>query len=200
MALAKTAGKQKLQSKDLIIAGAFAALYIVVMFACVTLTGFMPLVYLFSPLILAIVLGPIWALYVAKIPKRGAILILAILVGLLTTMGGIWQTGVWALIIGIAAELIAFAGKYKSRKAYLISYMVFACTNMGPFLMIFFAKSAFLEQCIMFYGTEYAATIDAFTPPWLILVLIALALIGGLLGGLFGQKLVRKHFKKAGVV
>ncbi len=200
MAQEQALNKKKLQSKDLIVAGAFAALYVVVMFVCVTLMGFIPLLYLCAPFVLAIILGPIWSLYVAKIPKRGAILILAVLVGLVTMMGGVWQAGIWALAIGIISELIAASGKYTSRKAYLISYMVFACTNMGPFWLLVFAKQFFLDQCAMYYGAEYAATIDALTPVWFIAVLIALALAGGILGGLFGMRLVSKHFKKAGVV
>lgn len=193
--------KSKLKSKDLIIAGAFAALYVVVMFVGVSVLGFIPVTYLCAPLILPIILGPIWMLYVAKIPKRGAIFILAILVGLLTSMGGVWQAGIWALCCGIIAELIAGnIGHFKSRKSYLASYMIFACTNMGPFWMLLFAKGSFLEQCTIYYGAEYATTIDALTPAWFILVLIAMALVGGIIGGLFGQKLVSKHFKKAGVV
>lgn len=200
MAQEQAIRKKSLQSKDLIIAGAFAALYIVVMFLCASLVGLIPLAYILAPLILAVVLSPIWSLYVTKIPKRGAILILSILVGLLTMMGGVWQAGVWSLLIGIVAELIAAVGKYKSRKAYLVSYIIFACTNMGPFWMLFFAKQAFLDLCTAYYGADYAATLDALTPPWFILVFIALALVGGFIGGTFGQRLIRKHFKKAGVV
>ncbi len=191
--------RSKLQSKDLIVAGAFAALYLVLMFACVSILGFIPILYLCAPLILAIILGPVYMLYVAKIPKRGAIVILGVLVGLLTSIGGVWMAGLWAVACGIIAELIAGAGKYRSKRSYLISYVVFAWTNMGPFWLLVFAKGAFLDACTMYYGSEYAAAIDALTPFWMVFVLIGLALVGGIIGGLFGQKLIAKHFKKAGV-
>lgn len=192
--------KSKLQTKDLIVAGAFAALYIVLMFAGVTVLGFIPLLYLCAPLILALILGPVYMLYVAKVPKRGAILILAVLVGLLTSIGGLWQAGVWSLALGIIAELIVGSGAYQSKRRYLISYVIFACTNMGPFWLLVFAKQAFLDSTLGYYGTEYVATLDALTPSWIIFVLLGLALVGGILGGLFGQKLIAKHFKKAGIV
>ena len=53
---------------------------------------------------------------------------------------------------------------------------------------------------MLFRSADYAAAIDKFTPEWIILILIAIALIGGLIGGIVGSKLLKKHFKKAGVV
>ncbi|TCL55379.1 energy-coupling factor transport system substrate-specific component [Kineothrix alysoides] len=192
--------KTKLKSKDLIVAGAFAALYVVVLFITVGLTGFIPVLYLMAPLILGVVLGSIYMLYVTKVPKRGAIFILAVAVGLVTSMGGVWLAGVWSLLCGLIAELIAYAGKYRSRKLYIISYMVFACTGMGPFWLLVFAKEAFLQACLNYYNQDYVNKLDALTPSWFIFVLLGLALIGGLIGGLLGNKLLKKHFEKAGVV
>ncbi len=192
--------KTKLKSKDLIVAGAFAALYVVVLFITVGLTGFIPVLYLMAPLILGVVLGSIYMLYVTKVPKRGAIFILAVAVGLVTSMGGVWLAGVWSLLCGLIAELIAYAGKYRSRKLYVISYMVFACTGMGPFWLLVFAKEAFLQACLNYYNQDYVNKLDALTPSWFIFVLLGLALAGGLIGGLLGNKLLKKHFEKAGVV
>jgi energy-coupling factor transport system substrate-specific component len=192
--------KTKLKSKDLIVAGAFAALYVVVLFITVGLTGFIPVLYLMAPLILGVVLGSIYMLYVTKVPKRGAIFILAVAVGLVTSMGGVWLAGVWSLLCGLVAELIVYAGKYRSRKLYVISYMVFACTGMGPFWLLVFAKEAFLQACLNYYNQDYVNKLDALTPSWFIFVLLGLSLIGGLIGGLLGNKLLKKHFEKAGVV
>jgi energy-coupling factor transport system substrate-specific component len=51
----------KLTTKDFIIAGAFAALYVVLLFVVVSATVFIPIVYTFAPLILSVVLGPLYA-------------------------------------------------------------------------------------------------------------------------------------------
>lgn len=190
----------KLKTKDLIIAGAFAALYIVVFFAVVATLGFIPVTYLLSPFVNGIVLGCVYMVYVAKLPKFGAILILAVAVGLFTSIGGLWFALAWCLALGLAAELIARAGRYRSKRAYQLSYMIFACTGMGPFWMLVLAKPAFLAACTAYYGADYAATIDRYTPSWSILVLIALAMLGGLSGALIGSRLMKKHFRKAGVV
>ena len=42
--------------------------------------------------------------------------------------------------------------------------------------------------------------VDSRDPNWIIVVFIALALLGGLLGGLFGKRILSKHFVKAGIV
>lgn len=43
------------------------------------------------------------------------------------------------------------------------------------------------------------AALDALTPSWIVMVLIVLALVGGLLGGLFGRRILKKHFAKVGI-
>lgn len=63
----------KLKTKDLIVAGAFAALYVVVLFAVVTVMGFVPILYLIAPFVNSVILGCIYMMYVTKVPKTGAI-------------------------------------------------------------------------------------------------------------------------------
>lgn len=194
-----TAAK-KLKTKDLIVAGAFAALYMAMLMVGVSVLGFVPILYVVAPFFVSILLGPIYMLYVAKVPKPGAIMILAAATGLLTSMGGVWIALVWSLLVGLAAQLIARAGQYKSRKLYRISYCVFACTNMGPFWALVLMKDTFLNTAREYYGPEYAASVDALTPSWILVVLIGIALLGGFIGGALGTRLLKKHFEKAGVV
>lgn len=104
----------------------------------------------------------------------------------------------FAVVWGLIAELIT-AKRRKSAGALAVSYCVFNLTSMGPFFALILAKDAFLESCAGYYGEEYIATLDKLTPSWIVLVLIALALVGGLLGGLFGRKILKKHFVKAGI-
>jgi energy-coupling factor transport system substrate-specific component len=64
----------KLTTKDFIIAGAFAALYVALLFVVVSATSFIPIVYLCAPFILSVVLGTVYMLYAAKIPRRWSVL------------------------------------------------------------------------------------------------------------------------------
>jgi energy-coupling factor transport system substrate-specific component len=188
----------KLKTKDFIIAGAFAALYVVLLFVVVSVIGFIPIVYLFAPFILSVVLGTVYMLYVTKIPKRWSIMILAALVGLVTSMGGMWFCIFWALLLGLAADLIANSGKH-SRKKYILSFMVFACTNIGPLWMLIISKQRFLDVC-SYYGQDYADAIDRLTPQWIVFVFFAMAIMGGLIGGIVGSRILKKHFEKIGIV
>jgi energy-coupling factor transport system substrate-specific component len=192
----------KLTTKDFIIAGAFAALYVALLFVVVSATGFIPILYIFRPFILSVVLGTVYMLYAAKIPKRWSVMILAALVGLVTSMGGMWLTWLcifWALLLGLAADLIANSRK-RSRKKYIMSFMAFACTNMGPCWILVFAKQRFLDICVRYSGQDYADTIDRLTPWWIIFVFFAMAIAGGLIGGIVGNRILKKHFEKTGIV
>jgi energy-coupling factor transport system substrate-specific component len=189
----------KLTTKDLIIAGAFSALYVALLLVVVSATSFIPIVYLFAPLILSVVLGTVYMLYAAKILKRWSIMILAALTGLVTSMGGMWLCIFWALLLGSIADLIVNSGR-RSRKKYILSFMVFACTNMGPFWLLLLAKQRFLDACAGYYGQGYANTIDRLTPWWIIFVFLAMAMAGGLIGGIAGSRILKKHFEKAGIV
>lgn len=190
---------KKLRSKDLIVAGAFAALYLAVMLAVVTAASVTPVTFLLAPFLSGIVLGTIYILYCVKIPRRGAILILGVPVSLalITTT---WVAPLWGMACALAAELLASAGKYQSKKWYTASFCAFACTTAGPFWALLTSKPAIMEENTAYYGAQYAAVFDAITPPWITPVAIASAILGGFIGAAVGKKLLKKHFEKAGVV
>lgn len=191
--------RQKLKTKDFIYAGAFGAIYIILMLVVVTGTSIIPVLYMLAPFIVGCVCGTVYMLYVTKIRKFGAILILAFLFGIVTSSSSIVSL-IWALICGIVAELIGKAGKYESKKLFMSSYLVFNLTMIGPFLMLVFAKQHFIELCTQFYGLDYAAAIDRLTPGWIIFVLMGLAVAGGGVGVLLASRFAKKHFEKAGMM
>ena len=50
------------------------------------------------------------------------------------------------------------------------------------------------------YGQEYADTLMAYMPDWILPVLLIAAFVSGLVGGLIGRKIFKKHFERAGIV
>lgn len=192
--------KTKLTTKDVIAAGAFAAIYLVLLTVlAVMVLPIVPVLYLATPLIAGVLLAAVYMLYCVKVPRTGAVLILAVLVGLITSMASIYPL-IAAVVWGLLAEVILAGERRKSPNALVASYCVFNLTSMGPFFSLLLAKDAFLETCSAYYGEQYAKTIDQLTPNWIILVFVVLALLGGLLGGLFGKKILQKHFAKVGMV
>lgn len=191
--------KEKLKTKDLIFAGAFAAIYLVLMLVVVMVSGMIPILYIISPLTVGVVCGTVYLVYVSKIRKFGAILILAVLFGIITGVNSVYSIA-WSVLMGLFAELIVRVGQYQSKKFFVMSYWVFNLNMIGPFFMLVYAKQTFLKLCAEYYPPEHVAQLDKLTPNWIIFALAGLAVLGGMIGSLIGSGLIKKHFEKAGVV
>lgn len=190
---------KKLRTKDLIYAGAFGAIYLVLMLVIVMGSGMIPILYILSPLTVGVVCGTIYELCVLKVHKFGAALILGILFALVAASANIVGL-ICAIVIALLAELVIKAGNYKSRKMYLLSYVVFNLNMVCPFSTLVMNRQAFFEKAAGYYGQDYADKVSALTPSWIIFVLIALAILGGVIGAAIANKLIDKHFTKAGIV
>lgn len=190
--------KRKLETKDLVLAGVFAALYVAMIVLTVSVLGMAAVTYVLAPLVAGIIAGPVYMLYITKVPKMGAVMILAVLAGLVMTSTSVLVL-VYVLVLGIIAEIILRSTGY-SKGGIFASYVVFACDTVGPFLALFFAREKMLQACVAYRGQEFADKLDSMTPPWVLLVFLALGLLGGLIGGSIGLKLVKKHFEKAGII
>ena len=67
---------KKMRTKDLIFAGAFGAIYLVLMLIVVMVGGTIPILYLISPLTVGIVCATVYMLCVMRVRKFGAALII----------------------------------------------------------------------------------------------------------------------------
>jgi len=190
---------KKMRVKELIFAGAFGAIYIVIMLAVVMLFGTVPVLYLITPLPVGIVCATIYELCVLKVRKFGAALILGTLFAITTSSG--YLPGLFlALGVALVTELVLLAGKYKSKKIFLISYLVFNLNMVCPFANLHFNRAGFLSMATEYYGEEYANGVASLATSWLPFAQIGLALVGAGIGILIASKLIKKHFAKAGIV
>ncbi|MBQ9512025.1 MAG: MptD family putative ECF transporter S component [Lachnospiraceae bacterium] len=189
----------RLKTKDLIFAGAFGAIYLVMMLAIVMGTGSIPILYLLSPLTVGVIGGTIYMLCVLKIHKFGAALILGILFLLISSTSN-WLSIATAAAAAVLAELILFLGRYKSRKMYLASFPFFNLNMAAPFALLQVNKQQFIDLSRAYYGEERANALDAMTPGWIWYGLLALAFAGGIIGSIIASRLIKKHFEKAGIV
>lgn len=191
--------KKKMNTKDYIFAGAFAAIYIVILVATGMLFGLNPVTFLLTPLIAGIILGPVFILYISKVPKRGAVFILAIFSGLTLSSTTIAPLFI-AIIAGILAEVVLNDRSKYTKLKNIVAYSIFNIIVVGPFTMLLFARDQFMKSSEYYYGKDYVEQFSALTPNWIILVIVALAIIGGIIGAIIGNKLNKKHFVKAGIV
>lgn len=190
---------KKLKGKDLINIGIFTAIYFVVILAFAMLGFipiFMPLMAVFDPLFGGIV----FMLFLTKVKKPGMIFIMNILMGIL-----MWLTGMsfYALVVGavagLIAELIYKSGDYRSSKKAVLTHAVFSLWVWSNFLPLFLQPEKYWSTRQQF-GEDYINTLTKLMPIWMCPVLLVVCFAFGILGGLFGRKLLKKHFAKAGIV
>ena len=194
----------KLKASDLINIGVFTALYFVLVtiatFGSAALfPGFNNVVL---PAVCVLISGCVYMLLVAKLQKFGGISVMGIVMGLFFMTSGHFIISFAAnIVMGIVADLVARAGKYKSRIGILLSYVLFSYGLFGPIIPMWFMKDAYVANLEArgkdtAYINELFANINMTT----FVIAVAATLICALIGGLFGQKMIKKHFEKAGIV
>lgn len=196
--------KKKLSTPDLINIGVYSALY----FVLVTVATFASSLLLpgfsnvFLPGIAALISGSVYMLMVAKVPHFGGITIMGTVMGLFLFISGHFAV---SLVIGIGcsvlADAIASIGKYKKKRNILLSYIVFSFNLTGPVLPLWLMKDAYVASLVA-KGKDTAYIENLFanintTTLWICLIATALF---ALIGGLFGEKMMKKHFVKAGII
>lgn len=190
---------KRLQGKDLINIGIFTALYYLIVMG-VAMLGFIPIFIPLLSVLCPLVGGIPFMLFLTKVRKFGMVTIMGILLGLLMAMGmGIWDipTGI---VFGLLADLIFKSGNYQSRKKSILGYGVFCIMIIGNFIPIFLNREAYAQNLISGgYGEEYAQKLMAYLPGWIFPVLLLCCFVFGVLGGLLGRKMLKKHFERAGI-
>ena len=104
------------------------------------------------------------------------------------------------IVCGLLAELIAWSGKYRNGKGILASYVLFSYGLTGPILPLWFMKDAYIAS-LNARGKDaaYISTLFSAISSGSFFLCMILILICALIGGIFGQKMMKKHFEKAGI-
>ena len=185
--------------RDLINIGIYTAIYFVIMMA-VAMLGLIPI---FLPLLSVIVpiLGGIpFMLFLTKVRKPGMVFIMAMVMGIMMLLTGM---GPWPLLTcaaaGILSELVLKSGNYKSVKKSILAYGVFSMWIWGNYLPLFTDYEGYFAQRES-YGQAYIDAVQRLMPVWMAPVLLAACFVCGIIGGNLGRALLKKHFEKAGIV
>ena len=190
----------KIEAKDLITLGIFTVIYFVIGAALSVMIS-IPVIVPFFPAIWALFNGTVFMLYSTKVEKFGLITIMAVLSGILVGLTGM---GFWCapagLVFGLIGDLIMKAGKYKNFKLNLLGYGIFSIWTSGSLIpWFFFANETVAKYSEGGYGSEYGLKILEITPWWSLIIFVALNFLCGIIGGIIGKKLMKKHFIKAGI-
>ncbi len=192
---------QNLKIKDLVTVGIFFVIYFAVFFV-VGMMSLVPLLFLVYPAADAIVCGVIVMLFMAKVPKKWALLIFGMIGPLLMwAMGHTFVLPLISLVFIAIGEFFFRKGQFKSFKFNMIAYGFFACWPVGSLMQILLVKEQYLEMSMEWgIGEDMIQTIDALVSYPSMVLITAGTFLGGLLGALIGKKMLKKHFKKAGIV
>ena len=192
---------EKLKGKDLINVGIYSAISFVIMMI-VAMLGVIPVLYPMLVIFVPIIGGIPFMLFLTKVKKFGMIWIMSILMGVLMIVCGM---GYYALIVGIVtgllAELAFRSGKYNSTGKAVLTCGIFGLWVWGNYLQLFIDREAFFSSPTrQGLGEDFINTINTLLPAWMCPVMLVICLVCGILGGLLGKKLLKKHFSKAGIV
>ena len=193
----------KLQTRDFISGGIFSLIYAAVAFVVGGLAQMTPITFPFMPMVVALFTGTVFMLYVAKIPKRGAIIILGIIAGILLLITEMfWMMSAFFIVLGIIADFICASGQFKSFKKNMAAYCLFALSPMGAYVPMAVMPAQFAEFMNKKGDiSSFAGVIDAIGAQWWVIPLMLLGtVLCALAGGYIGKKLLKKHFEKAGIV
>lgn len=190
--------KVRLKGKDLINIGVFSAIYFVIVMI-IAMLGYIPIMMPLLCVIAPILCGIPFMLFMTKVKKPGMIWIMGAIMGIMMMLTGM---GYYSLIVtaftGLIAELIYKSGKYISSKKAIITHGVFSIWMWGNFLPLFFNPEKYFSTRQDF-GEEYITSLSNLMPIWMCPVLFVACFIFGILGGIIGRKLLKKHFEKAGI-
>lgn len=192
-----------LKIKDIMIIGSFSALY----FLCVglgTLVGVL-LIHsgnmMLAPAFTGLFAGTVYMLLISKVKKWGAISLLGIVMAAFFFFSGHFILSFLpSLVCGLLADTLAKWGHYRSKTFNLMSYIVFSFGNLGPIILMWFMKEAYIQRLLdkgkdMTYINHVMIDFTLENVVYLSLTI----LVGAIIGGLFGQYMIRKHFDKAGI-
>lgn len=148
-----------------------------------------------------LLLGSVYMLMVRRCAKKGAYIICGILMGFIGIIGGRIGTTVGCVLGGIAADYVA--GNYQSRGRVVMGYIVYALSfALGIYLPGLIFGAAYLTSRMAAKGIEGNAMlgyVQYFNIPVISLVVVFNALCAAV-GAIIGNKIVDKHFVKAGIV
>ena len=193
-----------IQLKDLIAVGVYTALYfIMVAIAAMPVVLLLPgYSYVFIPVSAALLTGTIFMLTVAKVPRFGAITIMGSIMGIFFfIMGRFPGALVICVLIALLSDLLAYFFKYKSKKGLLASFIVFSYSTIGPVIPLFLFPNLYVSELAeVGKDATYIQNIFSSISQNTFYLLIVGIFVAAIIGGLFGQRMMNKHFKKAGIV
>lgn len=192
--------KSKIDVKDLINIGLFTAVYFIFI-APPGILGIIPIFMLLLPAMIGLVGGIPVMLLITKTQKFGALTICGVVVSLLLAiMGHPWMALILSVPVIVIADMVMTMGQYKSWKLNSIGYIIFSFWPIGNLLPFYFMRNSYLAFIQDKYGTDYEATVEGLFSIGMIPIILITTIIGAWIGAYIAKGILKKHFKRAGII
>lgn len=192
--------KSKIDVKDLINIGLFTAVYFIFI-APPGILGIIPIFMLLLPAMIGLVGGIPVMLLITKTQKFGALTICGVVVSLiLAIMGHPWMALILSVPVIVIADMVMAMGQYKSWKLNSIGYIIFSFWPIGNLLPFYFMRNSYLAFIQDKYGTDYEATVEGLFSIGMIPIILITTIIGAWIGAYIAKGILKKHFKRAGII
>lgn len=188
-----------LNVKDLITVGIFAVILTVSIFIFGML-GYIPILMIALPVIVALIAGIPYMLFLTRVDKFGMTSLLGLVLGIVMFLSGhTWIPIVVYTLCGLMADVVLKIGDYSSIKNSIISYGFFSLGIFGNMLPFYILRDYFVESIRASMGTDYVNVILPFLTNEMLIILIIATFVVALFSAYIGKIVLKKHFEKAGV-
>lgn len=195
---------KKLNAKDFILVGVLTALmWIICMIISTVMSVAGPVTNVFYPPVVAIPNGIVMMLLLAKVPKKGVLTICGIIQAVLfLVVGAFWFIPISLVAGGVLCDFLIMDREDITPKSMITAYTVFSgIFTFGAIGPIKFLQAAYVAATARNgVAQEYIDGLIGMTSVPMLIVIVGVGFVGGLLGGWLGQKMLKKHFIKAGLV
>lgn len=199
----KSQRNERINTKDLVTLGILNAVAIVLIFVISMFMGILPITYIFLPAVLALPVGVVYMLMLARVPKTGAFLVSGLVQGgVLLLMGSFWPMISVLVLASLLAELVVLTGSYKSFSRVALGYVLYVVGYaFGGFAPAVFMADYYMAYCTgCGYDAAYIGGVVSLVSLPVFLFILAITAVGAAIGALLGKKLLKKHFARAGIV
>lgn len=186
--------------KDLITIGIFNAIARVIYFiASIVFVG-VPFLYIsLSPIIIALLNGPVFILLLLKTESKNIFFISGVIQGtIFSLIMGLYGTLILGPLFGYIADRVA--GNKSGTIRIIFAYSIFITgLYLGQLLLFIIFTDWFLS---LYSGSElhHNTTLSNIFTSIVIIFTSLSVFISGIIGGFIGTRMLKKHFIKAGIV
>jgi len=192
-----------LDAKDGITIGIFNALALVVGFGMLTLLHFLPgVLVLFKEAVVAVAVGPIYLLMAERVRKTGVFAVSGVAHGFFFMLMGFFTVGIASVAGGVAADLIASRGRYASAPANVAAYVAMRLFYVaGTYVPFYFWSDSFIGDLVASgrVGRDFLDFLDSSLDWHMGLAILAANIAGAVMGAQLGQRMIARHFRRAGM-